>query len=188
MRILSLLATVVAVAALLAGCGGSSDQTLSVGNGQTITVAGDVHGLYGELEAILAQFPYQHWYVACLVREAQQILGPNGAEELEELPQSERQEKFQQTVTKAQPGCEKTDRPTIDPNASGKEISLLRAGTIPAITNLAETNGMSPTQVACVENFFAKLPDRKIIELHNGTDEAREGILVSVFRPCAQLK
>ncbi len=47
---------------------------------------------------------------------------------------------------------------------------------------------MSSTQVACVQTFFEKLPDKKIIELRNGTDKLREGILVSVFRPCAQLK
>ena len=47
---------------------------------------------------------------------------------------------------------------------------------------------MSSTQVECVQSFFAKLPDEKIIELRNGTDKVREAILVSVFRPCAQLK
>jgi len=189
LRILSLLGAVLAAAVLVAGCGGgSSDQTLSVGNGETITVAGDVHGFYGELEAILGQFPYQHWYVACVVREAKKILSPEEAEELADLPEAERQEKTQQTVTKAQPGCEKTARPTVDPNASSKEIALLRTSSLPGIVGLAETNGMSSSQVECVEAFFAKLPDKKIIELRNGTDKVREGILVSVFRPCAQLK
>lgn len=189
LRILFLLGAVLAAALLVAGCGGgSSDQTLSVGNGETITVSGDVHGFYGELEAILDQFPYQHWYVACVVREAEKILSPKEAEELEDLPEAERQEKTQQTVSKAQPGCEKTARPTVDPNASSKEVALLRASSLPGIVGLAETNGMSSTQVECVEAFFAKLPDKKIIELRNGTDKVREGILVSVFRPCAQLK
>lgn len=189
LRILSLFGAALAAAVLVAGCGGgSSDQTLSVGNGETITVSGDVHGFYGELEAILDQFPYQHWYVACVVREAEKILSPKEAEELEDLPEAERQEKTQQTVSKAQPGCEKTARPTVDPNASSKEVALLRASSLPGIVGLAETNGMSSTQVECVEAFFAKLPDKKIIELRNGTDKVREGILVSVFRPCAQLK
>jgi hypothetical protein len=188
-RLLGLLAAVLTVAALVAGCGGgSSDQTLSVGNGETITVSGDVHGFYGELEAILDQFPYQHWYVACVVREAEKILSPKEAEELADLPDAERQEKTQQTVTKAQPRCEKTSRPTVDPNASSKEIDLLRSSSVPGIVGLAESNGMSSTQVECVEAFFAKLPDKKIVELRNGTDKVREGILVSVFRPCAQLK
>jgi hypothetical protein len=187
-RILSLLSAALVAAVLVAGCGGSSDQTLSVGSGETITVSGDVHGFYGELEAILDQFPYQHWYVACVVREAEKILGPKEAEELAGLPEAERQEKTQQTVNKAQPGCEKTARPTVDPNASSKEIALLRTSTLPGIVGLAESNGMSSTQVECVEAFFAKLPDKKIIELRNGTDKVREGILVSVFRPCAQLK
>jgi hypothetical protein len=189
LRIFSFLGAVLAAALLVAGCGGgSSDQTLSVGNGETITVSGDVHGFYGELEAILDQFPYQHWYVACVVREAEKILSPKEAEELAGLPEAERQEKTQQTVTEAQPGCEKTSRPTVDPNASSKEIALLRASSLPGIVGLAETNGMSSTQVECVESFFTKLPDKKIIELRNGTDKVREGILVSVFRPCAQLK
>ena len=188
MRFVLLLGAVLAAAALISGCGGSSDQTLRVGSEQTITVSGDVHGFYGELEAILDQFPYQRWYVACVVREAKKILDPQEAEELAELPEAERQEKTQEAVTKAQPGCEKTGRPTVDPNASSKQIALLRASSLPGIVGLAESNGMSSTQVACVQNFFEKLPDNKIVELRNGTDKAREGILVSVFRPCAQLK
>jgi hypothetical protein len=187
-RIALLVSAALAAAVLVAGCGGSSDQTLSVGEGQTITVSGDVHGFYGELEAILDQFPYQHWYVACVVREAKQILGPKEAEELEGLPEAEREAKAQKAAAEAEPACEKTARPTIDPNASHKEIELLRVSTIPGITEFAETNGMSSTQVACVQDFFSKLPDEKVIELRNGTDKVREGILVSVFKPCAQLK
>jgi hypothetical protein len=187
-RIVLLVGAALAAAALVAGCGGSSQQTLSVGEGETITVPTDVSGFYGELEAILDQFPYQHWYVGCVVREAKKILGPKGAEELEELPEEEREEKAQEAAGKAEPACEKSDRPTIDPNASSKEIELLRVSSVPGITEFAESNGMSSTQVACVQSFFKKLPDRKIIELRNGTDKAREGILVSVFRPCAQLK
>ena len=188
-RVALLLGAVLAAAALVAGCGGgSSGQTLSVGSEQTITVSGDVHGFYGELEAILDQFPYQRWYVDCVVREAKRILSPKEAEELEGQPEAERQKKTQSVVIEAQPGCEKTSRPTIDPNATSKEIGLLRASSVPGITGLAETNGMSSTQVDCVQTFFEKLPDKKIIELRNGTDKVREGILVSVFRPCAQLK
>jgi hypothetical protein len=187
-RILSLVAAALVGAVLVVGCGSSSDQTLSVGNGQQITVSGEVHGFYAELEEILDQFPYQHWYVACVIGEAKKILGPTEAEELEELPEDERRQKAQKAITEAEPACEKTGRPTIDPNASSAEIELLRASSIPGIIEFAETNGMSSTQVACVQSFFSKLPDRKIIELRNGTDKAREGILVSVFRPCAQLK
>jgi hypothetical protein len=188
LRIASLFSAVLVAAILVAGCGGSGDQTLSVGSGETITVSGDVHGFYGELEAILDQFPYQRWYVACVVREAKKILGPKEAEELEDLPEAERQKKAQKAAAEAEPACEKTDRPTIDPNASSDEIELLRVSSLPGIIEFAETNGMSSTQVECVQSFFAKLPDEKIIELRNGTDKVREGILVSVFRPCAQLK
>jgi hypothetical protein len=187
-RIVLLVLAALAAAVLVAGCGGSSEQTLSVGEGETITVPTDVSGFYGELEAILDQFPYQRWYVSCVVREAKKILGPEGAAELEELPEGEREKKAQEAAAKAEPACEKTDRPTIDPNASSEEIELLRVSSIPGITEFAESNGMSSTQVACVQSFFKKLPDKKIIELRNGTDKAREGILVSVFRPCAQLK
>jgi hypothetical protein len=188
MRFVTLLIAALVATVVVAGCGGSSEQTLSVGAGQSITVPSDVNGFYGELEAILDQFPYQHWYVSCVVREAKKILGPNGAEELEELPEAERQEKAQQTAAKAEPACEKTDRPTVDPNASSQEIALLRTSSVPGITEFAEKNGMSPIQVACVQTFFKKLPDKKLIALRNGTAKAREGILVSVFRPCAQLK
>jgi hypothetical protein len=174
--------------AVIAGCGGSSDQTVTVGEGQTITVGGDVHGFYDELETILDQFPYQHWYVGCVMKEAKKLLDPKEAKELEELPEAKREKRSTEIAAKAGPACEKSGRPVIDPNASSKQLDLLRAGSIPAMTELAENNGYSPTQVECVESFFEKLPDKKLIELRNGTEKVREGILVSVFRPCAQLK
>jgi hypothetical protein len=59
-RLVLLFAIALIATLAVAGCGSSSDQTLSVGDGHTITVSGDVHGFYGELEAILDQFPYQH--------------------------------------------------------------------------------------------------------------------------------
>jgi hypothetical protein len=185
---LRLIAIAVLAAAVIAGCGGSSDQTVTVGEGQTITVDGDVHGFYDELETILDQFPYQHWYVGCVMREARKLLDPKEAKELENLPEAEREKRSTQIAAKAGPACEKSGRPVIDPNASSKQLELLRAGSIPAMTELAENNGYSPTQVECVEAFFEKLPDKKLIELRNGTDKVREGILVSVFRPCARLK
>jgi hypothetical protein len=188
LRLLALLGAVLATAVLVAGCGSSSDGTSTGGDGGTVTIAGDQHGFFGELEAILDQFPYQHWYVACVMREAKRFVDPAEAEELADLSEAERQKRTQQAVDKAQPGCEKTARATVDPNASSKEIDLLRQSSLPGIVGLAETNGMSSTQVECVESFFAKLPDQKIVELRNGTDKVREGILVSVFRPCAQLK
>jgi hypothetical protein len=187
LRIVSLLGAVLAAGVLVAGCGGS-DQTSGAGDGGTVTISGDQHGFFGELEAVLDQFPYQHWYVACVVREAKRIVDPEEAEELADLPEAQRQEKTQLAVDKAQPGCEKTARPTVDPNASSEEIALLRSSSLPGIVGLAESNGMSSSQVECVEAFFEKLTDKKIIELRNGTDKVREGILVSVFRPCAQLK
>jgi hypothetical protein len=177
-----------AIAAALAGCGGSNDQTVTVGQGQTITVGGDVHGFYDELETILDQFPYQHWYVGCVMKEARKLLDPKEAKELEELPEAEREERSTAIAAKAGPACEKSGRPVIDPNASSKQLELLRAGSLPAMTELAESNGYSPTQVACVQSFYEKLPNKKLIELRNGTKKVREGILVSVFRPCAQLK
>jgi hypothetical protein len=185
---LALLVTAVVVAAVLAGCGGSGDQTLSVGEGQTITVDGDIHGFYGELEAILEALPYQRWYVDCVVREAKKIPSPEEAEELEDLPEAEREEKAAHVVAKAAPACEKSGRPTIDPNASSQELEVLRASSVPGLTELAEANHLKPVQVACVQSLFKKLPDKQLIELRNGTARVREGILVSVFKPCARLK
>jgi hypothetical protein len=185
---LVLLAIAALAAAVIAGCGGSSNQTVTVGEGQSIVVGGDVHGFYDELETILDQFPYQHWYVNCMMKEARKLLDPKEAKELEELPGSDREKRYIAIAAKAGPACEKSGRPVIDPNATDKQFEFLRVGSLPAMTELAENNGYSPTQVECVETFFEKLPNKKLIQLHNGTKKAREGILVSVFRPCAELK
>jgi hypothetical protein len=61
-----------AAAVLLLGCGSSGDQTASGG----FTVPGDVHGLSGELESVLDQLPYQHWYTRCVILEVENALSP----------------------------------------------------------------------------------------------------------------
>jgi hypothetical protein len=175
----------VLVAALLAGCGGSGDQTATVGH-ETITVPSDAHGVYAELEAILDQLPYQPWYAKCVVGEVEKVLGPDEAEKLAELPEAEREEKAMQITSKAGPVCEaKHHRPVIDPNATAKELDLLRAGYITSMKAVAETGGANPEQAACIERGFEKLGDKELIAVGNGTKEVREGILLSIFKPCA---
>ncbi|MBS1863962.1 MAG: hypothetical protein JSS68_19870 [Actinobacteria bacterium] len=172
---------------LLASCGGGGEETGTVGGG-TVTIPGDAEGVYGELEAILDQYPYQRWYVDCVMREAKKFLDPREAEEMEAMPDAKREQKSQEVAAKAGPACEKSGRPTIDPNASSAEIQLLRVSSAPAIAEFAEGHGMSSIQVACVQSLFKKLSDKQMIELRNGTAKAREGILVSVFKPCSRLK
>ena len=172
-------------AALLAGCGGSGDQTATVGH-ETITVPSDAHGVYAELEAILDQLPYQSWYTKCVVGEVEGALSPKEAEELAELPEAEREEKALQITSKAGPVCEaKHDRPVIDPNASSKELDLLRAGYITSMKAVAETGGANPEQAACIERGFENLSEKELIAVGNGTKKVREGILLSIFKPCA---
>jgi hypothetical protein len=176
----------VLAAAALAGCGGGSgDQTVSVGK-ETITVPGDTHGVYAELNAILDQLPYQSWYTKCVVGQVETVLSPEEAEELAELPEAEREEKALQITSKAGPICEaKHHRPVIDPNASSKELDLLRAGYITSMKSVAEAGGANAAQTACIERGFEKLPEQELIGIGNGSKKVREGILLSVFKPCA---
>jgi hypothetical protein len=177
--------TVVLASVLLAGCGGSDDQVASVGD-QTITVPSDAHGVYAELEAILDQLPYKPWYAKCVVAEVEKVLSPDEAEKLAELPESQREEKAMRITSKAGPVCEaKHHRPVIDPNASAKELDLLRAGYITSMTAVAKTGGADPEQAACIERGFENLTDKDLIAVGNGTKKVREGILLSIFKPCA---
>lgn len=185
-------ATSLAIFALLAvvaaGCGGSADETVSLG-GQTVTVPADAHGVYAELEAILDQLPYQSWYTRCVIGRVEKTLDPAAAEALSGLPESEREQKAMQITGKAGPACEEQiDRPVVDPNASSKELGLLRAGYVTSMKSLAEANGLTPAQTACVERGFEAIPDQQIIDIGNGSEKVREGILLSVFKPCAEVK
>ncbi|MBS1887924.1 MAG: hypothetical protein JSU06_12125 [Actinobacteria bacterium] len=184
---LPLIAILVAVAA--AGCGGSSGgQTTSVG-GQTITVPEDVHGVYGELEAILDQFPYQHWYTRCVVARVRKELDPAEAAALPGLSGSEGESKAVQIIAKAGPACAKaTGRPIVDPNASGEKIAVLRADYLPSMVSLAKSQGLDTAQVECVREAFENLPDNQVVAMANGSHKEREGILLSVFKPCAKAK
>jgi len=184
----TLLVIVALAAIVVAGCGSSGDQTQSF-NGEQVTVPSDVHDVYGEVEAFLSQLPYQGWYTKCVVKRIRNTLSSAEAEALAELPETERETKASRAINKAGPACEKsTDRPVIDPNASEKELALYRAGYLTPVRALAEENGMTSDQVSCVEEAFEELPDTKVIGLGNGSHKVREGILLSVFKPCAKVK
>jgi hypothetical protein len=182
---LVLLVLVAIAAVALAGCGSSGDQTANGG----FTVSSDVHGLDEELATILDQLPYQHWYTRCVMGEVERVLSPAQADALSELSESEREGKLTAITAKAGPNCEKkTNRPPIDPNASDQELELLRAGYMTSTVALAEANELTSGQTSCVEEGVEALPDKQLIEIGNGTKKAREGILLSVFEPCAKVK
>jgi hypothetical protein len=184
----TLLAIVVLAAIVVAGCGGSGDQTASL-NGETLTVPSNVHDVYGEVEAFLDQLPYQRWYVRCVVKRVEAVISPAEARALSELPEAEREGKATQVIARAVPVCEKaTNRPVVDPNASSKELDLLRVGDLNSMKELAEAHHFSAAQITCIEHGFEELPDNKIIAIGNGTEKARDGILLSVFKPCAKAK
>lgn len=184
------LALIAALAALvLVGCGGSSGgQTATVGD-QTITVPGDTHGVYGELEAILTQLPYEAWYTKCVVAEVKKRIGRAEAEALAKLPEGEREKKATEITSRAGPACEARHHlPVVDPSASAKELALLRAGYASSMTALAEAHGATAHQIACVERGFEKLSDKQLVAVVNGAKAVREGILLSVFKPCSKEK
>lgn len=167
-------------AAVVAGCGSSGG-----GEGQ-ITVPGDVHDLYGEVEAILGQLPYQGWYRGCVARRVRRTVTPAEAEALAELPESKRATKATEAIAAAGPACEKsTGRPAIDPNAGAKEFALYRASLVTGIKELAKENGLSSAQLTCVEAAVEELPQSKLVSLGNGTHKVREAILVTVIASCA---
>jgi hypothetical protein len=171
--------------AVLAGCGGGSDES---GSGD-FTVPSDTHGVYGELEAILDQLPYQGWYTRCVIGQVKKVLSPAEAEALSELPESEREQKAMEATSKAGPTCEQLHhRPVIDPNASDEELELLRAGYVASMSAVAEAHGLDADQTACVEKGFEELPPKQLIDIGNGSATLREGILLSVFKPCSKVK
>jgi hypothetical protein len=176
----------VLAAGALAGCGGGSDDpTASVG-GETITVPSDTHGVYGELEAILDQLPYEAWYTRCVVHQVRKNLSPSEADALSELPEDEREAKALQVISGAGPTRQASrHRPMIDAQASGKELDLLRAGFVSSMRGLAEAGGAETEQLACVEAAVEKLQQNELIEAIDGSKKVREGILLSIFKPCA---
>lgn len=182
----TLLVIVALAAAVLAGCGSSGGGDTASVNGQTVTVPSDVHGFYGELEAILAQFPYQSWYSNCVVSKTKKSLSPAEAEALSGLPESKREAKEEAIISKAGPACEQSSkRPVIDPNASEEQIDLYRSGYLTPLREIAEKDKLGSEGAACVEEAVESLPAKKVITLGNGSRKAREAILVSILASCA---
>jgi hypothetical protein len=182
-------ATLLVIAALatgllLAACGSSGDQTKSVG-GAIVTVPTDVHGIYSELETLLAQFPYQRWYTDCVMTRVKKELSPKEAEALDQDPESSGVGKAEQIIAAAGAACKKSSkRPLVDPNASEKELALFRAGFVEPYRSEAEKHGFKGAQLECVEQTVEELPSVKVVGLGNGTSAVREGILLSVLAHC----
>jgi hypothetical protein len=139
-----------AIGLLLAACGSSGDQTKSVG-GAIVTVPTDVHGIYPELETLLAQFPYQRWYTDCVIARAKKELSPKEAEALSQNPESSGVGKAEQIIAAAGSACKKSSkRPLVDPNASEKELALFRTGFVGRLRGIAEAHGFEDAQLECV--------------------------------------
>jgi hypothetical protein len=184
-------ATLLVIAALatgllLAACGSSGGKTESVGGG-TVTVPADVHGVYPELETLLAQFPYQRWYTDCVISRVKKELSPKEVEALEEQPESSSAAGAEQIIATAGHFCERSSkRALIDPNASAKELALYRAGYVEPLKSKAEAEGFEGAQVECVGETVEELPPGKVIGLGNGTSAVRKGILLSIFAQCVK--
>jgi len=174
-----------AMGLLVAACGSSGGKTESVG-GATVTVPADVHGVYPELEALLAQFPYQGWYTKCVITRVKKELSPSEVEALEQKPESAGAGKAEQDIAAAGAACKKSKRPLVDPNASEKELALFRAGFVEPLRSEAEKNGFEGAQLECVERTVEELPPGKVIALGNGTSAVRKGILLSVLAQCVK--
>ena len=186
MRATLLVIAALATGLLLAACGSSGGQTESVGGG-TITVPADVHGVYPELETLLAQFPYQRWYTDCVIARVKKELSPKEAEVLEQRPESSGARKADQIIAAATSACKQSsNRPLIDPDASDKELALFRAGFVGRLRGIAETHGFEGGQLECVEQTMEELPGGKVIGLGNGTPQVREGIELSVLAQCVK--
>ena len=186
MRATLLVIAALATGLLLAACGSSGGQTESVAGG-TITVPADVHGVYPELETLLAQFPYQRWYTDCVVARVKKELSPKEAEVLDQNPEPSGVGKAEQIIAAAGAACKKSSkRPLIDPNASDKELALFRAGFIEPYKSEAEKQGFEGAQLECVEQNVEELPGGKVVGLGNGTHQVREGILLSVLAQCVK--
>jgi hypothetical protein len=184
-RAVLLVIAALATGLLLAACGSSGDKTESVGGG-TITVPADVHGVFPELETLLAQFPYQRWYTDCVIARVKKELSPKEVEELEEQPESS-SAGAERIIATAGHFCEKSsNRPLIDPNASAKELALYRAGYVEPLKSKAEAEGFKGAQVECVGEAVEELPPGKVVGLGNGTSAVRKGILLSVFAQCVK--
>ncbi len=186
MRRAVVLALLALTAAAVAGCGGGSEEETSSFGGGTVTIPSGVHGLYGELEALLAQFPYQPWFDQCVEAGVHKKLSQAEVEEIEKLPESKRSEQALGVIAEARTVCEKRNRPLIDPNASEDELDLYRAGYVQPLREKAEAEEFSPEGVACVEEKVENLAAPKLLVLGNGNPSAGKVILLAVLSTCAK--
>ena len=116
-----------------------------------------------------------------MIEQVKKALSPAEAEALAELPESERDEKAMAITSQAGPTCEARHHlRVVDPNASSKELDLLRAGYVTSMKSVAESDGATPDQATCVEKGFEELPENELIAIGNGSKTVREGILRSL--------
>jgi hypothetical protein len=186
-RAIVLVVLALGVVAALAGCGGggSGEQTASA-DGGTITIPEGVHGVYGEIAALLDQFPYQPWFTRCVVAKFKKQVGPAEAKELDEVTEASTSSKEQKVLVEARTACEKSPRSLIDPNASEEEFARYRAGYVQPLREAAEAKKFSTEGVACVEKKVEELTTAKVLALGNGSAKLGEVILLAILSTCAK--
>lgn len=132
----------------------------------------------------LAKLGYVTSYRRCVSREIAKAVGPTELEEDAKLPDKAFKKKGLDLIAQASPICAEAKRAILSPNATPRQIAIIRESFVEALP--LELGGLNLTdqQVACAENRVGEISDSDVLAIENDGPQEGEAILVAAMKPC----
>ncbi|HET7588671.1 MAG TPA: hypothetical protein VFK14_00585 [Solirubrobacterales bacterium] len=164
---------------------GAPDQRVVVIAGREVPIPNDTpRNVFSVTKAAMEQIGFEPWYRNCVIGQAERLLTPAEANALTGPPNPQKEDLALSLALKAQPNCEEPGRELVDASASSFQLSVLKAQEARTIGLVLARENTSRQLQACAENRINDSTDAQILELVNGSNAAREVLVLRLVKPC----
>jgi hypothetical protein len=171
-----------AVAALLAACGGGS-ETAKIGTSE-VTIDHEPHSVIDAMRSIAEQEPYEKWAVNCVVGQFEKVITPAEEKKLEGASEKEMGEFLLPHLEAINEACEQPGRHMFNPHATEKELALVRSGQVNGLRLILKAAGVEPVTRKCIEGELAALPGPAVVAMIEASESEREVMFQELAAPC----
>lgn len=172
---------------VLAGCGGSDQQTITLGGSRVEVDAGDgrpTKDIRSLLRRMAAVGPYRPWYRACIVQQVSDQVSPADFERLAAEPPRQQREELLRLIEGGAPDCEMPGKDKIDPNASAEQFEFLRGSTVVVMGTVLLREGFPAEVVECVRRGAHRMGAAELTIYIDGTQEEIESVVEPIIKAC----
>jgi hypothetical protein len=154
--------------------------------GRVLTIPTDTpKNVFAVTRAAMKQMGYLPWYQDCIIGQAERLLTPAEARRLMRAPKSKRNDAELTLILKAGPHCEEPGRATVNPNATPRQLSIIRFQSAETVRLLFAKEKLSSRFQTCASRQIRHATDAETLELANGSPAVQEAALLRLLKPCA---